>query len=191
MSKIRNNPRKKICFGDGREIFSSEAWLNLTGKSTQIYILLCFRKVLKILKIEGNTYYQIKNNGKIEFTYKVAKEKYGISNDQFRRGIDQLVKHGFIRVKPGYPLKYEIVDDWREYDPKDPDKFKRRKTTVLTRNKKLTENEKRERVNRFKKPYPYPKPKPKPLPSPSLSNSNSRDIKPIRRIKKIIRVANL
>lgn len=66
----------------------------------------------------------IKNNGKLEFTYQEAKDKYGISNQKFQRAIADLVGKGFIditkRCGDSYnePNLYGISERWRLYGDK-------------------------------------------------------------------------
>jgi hypothetical protein len=65
--------------------------------------------------------YVVANNGEITFTYKEARDKYGLSAGQFKRAIDDLVRVGFIDVtKSGYGLHkdvslYSLSDRWRSF----------------------------------------------------------------------------
>ena len=63
----------------------------------------------------------IANNGEIQFTYKEAKLKWGISYSKFTRAIDEVIRVGLIDItKTGNGLQkdvtlYAISDRWEKY----------------------------------------------------------------------------
>jgi hypothetical protein len=63
----------------------------------------------------------IANNGEIQFTYKEAWEKWGISSNKFTRAIDELIRVGLIDItKSGFGLRkdesrYAISDRWENF----------------------------------------------------------------------------
>jgi len=65
--------------------------------------------------------YYIANNGEIQFTYKEAIEKWGITGPTFTKAIDQLMGVGLIDItKAGSGLhrdasRYALSDRWKDY----------------------------------------------------------------------------
>ena len=145
-------PSKRIILENGRKLFQSKAYLSLTGKAAQVLgILWCRRKMTQVPMGYGRQKeWIIGNNSHIVFTYKKADEKYAISNNQYNRALDQLVNRGFINIKPGYPLKFELIDNWLDYGT---DNFKpgKRHKTPLPFKKPRTFEEKMEFYSRFEK----------------------------------------
>jgi len=81
---------------------------------------------------QGKKQWCIINNGEIVFTYKEAKDKYGISYGAFRNAIDELREKGFIDIsESGAGLYksanlYSISDRWKLYGTADYGKPKPR-----------------------------------------------------------------
>ena len=125
--------KESVYLENGRVLYRSKAYMSLTGKAPHIFsVLLCKRQVEDINRGKRSKGKRmiIKNNGEIVFIYKEA-NSYGISDFQFNKGIDQLVKYGFINVAPGFPLKFEFIENWKDFGC---DKFKpgkRVKTNLL------------------------------------------------------------
>lgn len=109
-----------------RELIFSQAVQELTGLSLRVYLIFLTKRVMKPYqgskqKRSGKGKYYIENQNEIQFTYREAKEKYGISRSAFRDAIDQLVRVGLIDIsKQGSGLHrdvtlYGISDRWRLY----------------------------------------------------------------------------
>jgi len=149
----RYNPNKAIVIEFGIDMFKSRAWLDLTGRSKDVYcLLLCRRQGERRKKMVGTRMKNVwtcTNNGKIYFTYEEAKKEFGISKGQFRRAIDQLVEHGLLKVTPGFVLKFGFVENWREYNLRREDKIKRRKYTATQRKNNISGAERAKLVERF------------------------------------------
>ncbi len=80
-------------------LVKSPAWLTLTGRSAHVYLIFLTKR--QMAKVKGRKpgkgdRWMVTNNGRITFTYREAKDKYGISERQFKFAIDQLVEHGII-----------------------------------------------------------------------------------------------
>jgi DNA-binding PadR family transcriptional regulator len=113
--------------GCGKVVFDktmlvSPVWLSLSGIADKVYCLFRCRCVYgRIGGKRGNRTYEHINNGKLEFTYIEAKEKYGIKAGRFVRAIDELVEKGFLDVtEPGggvhkFKTLYGISERWRNY----------------------------------------------------------------------------
>jgi len=100
----------------------SPAFLSLTGKAP--HVLLIFQTKLQMALLsrrKAKEQWTIANNGELVFTYEEAQAKYGLSQGQFRRAIDQLVEHGFIDIEEQgsglykMPSRYGISERWRAY----------------------------------------------------------------------------
>jgi hypothetical protein len=115
-SKAMNAPKPGVRLP--YQLESSEAFLSLTGKAPQVLLLLMRRRRMSRVGRRG---WIITNNGEIEFTYKEALDRYGITHGQFRRAIDQLVAHGFIDVTETggayrrHKSKFPLIENWRNY----------------------------------------------------------------------------
>ena len=111
--------RSKNMFID-KKLPISMAWLSLTGKSQDVYLILLMRRKVKPVgkKKKGNRVkWVIANNGEIIFTYGEAK-KLGMSDGVFRRAINQLRDRGFIEYETeSYqaPNLFTLLDDWKSY----------------------------------------------------------------------------
>ena len=110
-----------------RDMFSSPAYLSLSGKSIQVLMLFhCKKQVESPPKGTKpvDWHWPIINNGKITFTYAEA-DQLGISNRQFAHAINQLHDRGFINVKqPGGGVNksaslYEITFRWKRWGKED------------------------------------------------------------------------
>ena len=148
----KKNKKEGIYVEYGRELFKSKAYISLTGKSTQVYGILLSRRQLENInrgKSGKRPFWVIKNNGKIVFKYEEA-ELLGISKTQFRHAIDQLVNRGFIRIIPGYPLNFELIDNWKNYGTEKFEPVRRDKMSTLFEKPKTIE-EKMKFYKRFKR----------------------------------------
>lgn len=110
-----------MCFERG--VLKSKAFQELTGKAVHmLFIFLSMRQLTRKPRARKGRResWQITNNGKIVFPYRDG-EEYGITPDQFRRGLDQLIDKGFIDVSHqgggllGDVSKYAICERWRKY----------------------------------------------------------------------------
>ncbi len=102
-----------------QDLIKSEAFLNLSRKSTQVYLLLRCKCQVKPIKGKQKKY-TIINNGELIFTYSEAKDKYHLSSGQFKRAIDQLTEFGFIQIKSVGGLNntsntYKLLENWKNY----------------------------------------------------------------------------
>ena len=108
----------------------SRAFLTLSGKAPQVYMLFLSKRQLKRLSKDKDPI--IVNNGEIVFTYDEA-EDYGIDRQAFLRALDQLIEHGFIDIaKTGAGLYksstfYSISERWREFGTADFERRERKK----------------------------------------------------------------
>jgi hypothetical protein len=115
---------------------SSEAFLSLTGKAPHVLLLLMRRR--KVSRV-GRGDWVITNNGELEFTYKEALDRYGITDGQFRRAIDQLVARGFIDVTETggayrrHKSKFALIENWGDYGTEDFKPGKARKPDPVKR----------------------------------------------------------
>jgi len=108
-----------------RALITSKAFLSLkTAAACQV--LMIFLSKCKWEKVQTrpgsrDKEWRIANNGQIQFTYKEAEQKYGLSSGKFRRAIDRLVAVGFLDItKSGFGLQrdvslYAISDRWEKY----------------------------------------------------------------------------
>jgi len=102
-----------------KDLLTSRAWLDLGGISPQVYFL--FRLRCQVQKPKGLRTWTITNNGRITFTYREARKKFGLTAPRFRRAIDDLIDHGFLSVKASgmgvhkVETYYEICDRWKSW----------------------------------------------------------------------------
>ncbi len=122
-----------------RRVITSTAFLSLrTATACQVYLI--FRGKCRLEKVQArpgsrDKTYVIANNGKIQFTYKEAFEKYGISAKRFTKAIDELVCVGLIDIAhSGFGLQkdvtlYAISDRWERFGTPEFEKAQRAKRT--------------------------------------------------------------
>jgi hypothetical protein len=102
----------------------SKAWLSLkTAAACQVYMI--FRTKCQWKPFEGKRKYKnnyiLANQGEIQFTYKEAEEKWGISQSKFTRAIDEVIRVGLIDIAhSGFGLQkdatlYAISDRWEKF----------------------------------------------------------------------------
>jgi hypothetical protein len=119
-----------------REVFTSRAWLSLTGVAAQVYTLFLLRRRMEKQGRRGGGQWVCANNGEIVFTYREAETKYGISQPRFLRAIDALIEHGFLDIaSPGkavakVPTLYTISERWRDYGKPSFKKASRKKVKM-------------------------------------------------------------
>jgi hypothetical protein len=111
------------------ELIKSPAYREIGTPADARLVLALFylrRRIKKIEVIDKETGHkflkpEVVNNGQIVFTYREAKEKYGIPQTTFSRCLDKLVEVGFLDVAEapdrinGTPTKWYISDRWRYY----------------------------------------------------------------------------
>ena len=105
-----------------RELLESHTYDSLSNTSKIVLAKFFLKRQTK--KIKGrnrcNTW-PITNNGKIEFTYLEAEEKWGISKKRFAKALKELVRKGVIDVVylgGAYQRdrsKFAISDRWKKY----------------------------------------------------------------------------
>ena len=109
-----------------REVIMSDAFRKLSGTAIRVYLFFLNKRVMKPFeggksKRTSKGKYYIENNGEIQFTYREAQERYGISRGVFRTAIDQLVEVGLIDIaKSSSGLHrevalYGISERWKLY----------------------------------------------------------------------------
>lgn len=87
----------KAIFLDPR-ILRSTAFRELKNHSVKVLLWFLAKRVVKTYPdSKGNKNFRIKNNGKINFTYKEA-ERNGLSGRQFRDALDDLIAKGFLEI---------------------------------------------------------------------------------------------
>nr|BDD46984.1 hypothetical protein 2 [Desulfobacteraceae bacterium] len=113
-----------------KEILESQAYRSLSKIAMLLYQDFLAKRIMKQIKSNKKKVWVIENNGHIIFPYAEAEER-GYSRDQFRNGIDELQRKGFIDIthqgkggrKPakgtGDVSRYWIDDRWREYGTDD------------------------------------------------------------------------
>ena len=113
-----------------RDLINSKAYMSLKGKSAPVLgIIMCRRKFDRQKhKIRGKSILTFINNGKIKLVYQEMKKKYGISNYQFSRAIDELCDYGFTDVNSvynetiqRYEINFTLLHNYKDYGS---DKFK-------------------------------------------------------------------
>ena len=111
------------------KLIASKAWLSLQNvTAVQVYCIL----TSQIVKLKANgkkarkgrkQEYVCPNERNLKFTYKQAKDIYGIGQTRFTRAIDDLIKHGLLDiVKPGNAATRELTvyglsRRWVNYGP--------------------------------------------------------------------------
>jgi len=108
-----------------REMITSQAFLSLrTAAACQVFMIFlnkCRWQNVQIRPGSRDKAFIIVNNGGIQFSYREAKEKYGISSGRFTKALDELIRVGLIAIAhSGYGLKkdctlYAISERWRKY----------------------------------------------------------------------------
>jgi len=107
-----------------RSVITSKAFLDLkTAAACQVFMIFLYKRQWK--PIEGSAKrskeYYLANQGEIQFSYKEALEKWGITQKKFAKGIDEVVRVGLIDItKSGFGLQkdkslYAISDRWEKF----------------------------------------------------------------------------
>lgn len=101
-------------------LFNSQAFRKLKRVShVTLMRFLQKRKMKEIKKNKRTNAWQITNNGEIVFTYKEALS-LGLSRNQFRDAIDDLIAKGFLEVTyqgagQGDSSTYKLCERWQAY----------------------------------------------------------------------------
>ena len=105
-----------------RRLIASQAYGALrTATAHRVLAIFWTKRQMIKMGRAGKKRWEISNNDEIEFTYKEAEHKYGISNSAFRNAIDELRDKGFLDIaESGAGLykstnKYTLSDRWRLY----------------------------------------------------------------------------
>lgn len=116
-----------------KRLLKSKAYRSLrTPTSYFVFGIFMTKRQMTQVGRSGKRLWVITNNGEIKFTYKEAKEKYGVSYGAFRQAIDELRDKGFIDVaESGAGLYksanlYSISDRWKLYGTPEYEKPKPR-----------------------------------------------------------------
>lgn len=107
-----------------RKQITSEAFRSLkTAAACQVFMIFLYKCQWK--PIEGSAKrskeYYLANQGEIQFTYKEALGKWGITQKQFTKAIDEVIRVGLIDItKLGFGLQkdkslYAISDRWEKF----------------------------------------------------------------------------
>ena len=141
--KYRRKRSKDFYFP--RDIILSKAWRTLADNraATAMFVYMIFRNkmVMKPItgaraKSKGKGSYYCENVDSIQFTYREALRKYGLTFPRFKRAIDWLVKVGLIDIiQQGSGLYreislYGISERWRDYGKPEFRVQKRKKRIV-------------------------------------------------------------
>jgi len=103
-----------------QDLVKSPAWLHLNGPAVHVYLL--FRTKCQIGRLPGKSGKRDRvflNQGRIQFTYREARERWGFTGSRFRRGLDDLIAHGFLDVAASgmgvhkVVTLYAISERWR------------------------------------------------------------------------------
>ncbi len=111
------------------EIVTSPAFMALTGKAPQVLLLLYCKRMIRKMKVSGKPgkrkkEYVTMNALDLRLTYAEARQ-WGLSEGQFKRARDQLVRVGFVDIieagggMAGNAAKYGESDRWRRYGEPD------------------------------------------------------------------------
>lgn len=103
------------------KFIESDVWINTGGIAKAVYELFKTKctYIEKKGKVRGR--WVQTNNGELQFTYKEALTKYGISRPRFARAIDELLARGFIDIaQSGQGIYkattlYGISERWVDY----------------------------------------------------------------------------
>lgn len=130
MTYINQFKNDVIVITDARKMIKSEAFKDMSsrkngGVGIRVYLIfLTFRRIKKVGK-KGHERVDVINKRELNFTYKTAVEKYGISTNQFTGAIDLLIEYGFLDIVQSsagmQKIKsiYGLSERWRRYGKKD------------------------------------------------------------------------
>ena len=121
--QIFRKKKKNSIFLPRSIIIDSNLFWSMPKTAIRVYMIFKGKCVVEKVNAKSGreSGWMIKNNGKIKFSYKEAKEKYGISCGSFAKAIDSLIEKGFIDLdhqgsgtQDDYNL-YAISDRWKSY----------------------------------------------------------------------------
>lgn len=123
-----------------KNMLQSNAFMSLTNP-TAMKVLMLFMSRRQFEKVGSGKRqrWAIKNNGEIEFTYKEAQSRWGISSSSFKRAIAELVNKGFIDIAETgmgvHKVKnlYAISNRWKDYGTPDFESPKQRAKGPINR----------------------------------------------------------
>jgi len=141
---LKANPGVPLVYGPDideriffeRSLLDSPAFRKLSRGALLLYLDFLGKRTME--KDRTTKRWYIKNNGEIVYPYSEAKSK-GMSGDQFRDWIDELIEHGLLGIahqgqggrKPqngkGDVSKYFISNNWKNYGSDDFKPERRRK----------------------------------------------------------------
>lgn len=119
-----------------RELINSKAYLALKGISPQLLLLFYGRRRMERIGRRGRKKWVCTNAAEIAFTYSEAKDRFGITNSRFTRGIDNLVDKGFIDIEHHGGTHnhdktiYAISNRWKKYGEPDFKTSERQKDPI-------------------------------------------------------------
>ena len=139
-------------------MLQSDLYWKLPKSAQHIYWLIRGRSKGSFLKRKkGHKEWMRSNDGEIEFTYREAHKKFGISQASFTIGISILVEWGFIFIGhagggyEGDSSKYGLSDQWRNYGT---DKFNVTPRKKDSRKLSFTKENWEQRTGRTRKSIP-------------------------------------
>ena len=106
-----------------REMSESKAFINLKGFAPQLLILILAKRHFELQGRKGKEKRVCTNSDSICFTYIEAQKKHGVSKPRFTRGIEDLLRKGFITIihrGGGYQQDktiYGLSDNWLIWFP--------------------------------------------------------------------------
>jgi hypothetical protein len=142
-----------------KKMVRSKAWLSLKGVAPQMYLIFRTKCRMEKTKFGKREEWVILNNGEITFTYREAKQNFGITSSRFARGLDELIGKGFIDIiETGQGIhrlttKYAISERWRKYNTDEFVTIKREKGHFKPGFQKKSKSHKRELSSRTNASY--------------------------------------
>ena len=119
-AKTKKRRSNVICID--RDMIYSSAFFSLSRRALQVlFVFLGKRQMGKMSIGKRKEVWKCINNGEIVFTYREAKEKYGITYGAFSRAIDDLVEKVFLDIaRQGIgwarvSTLYFLSERWRNY----------------------------------------------------------------------------
>jgi len=102
-------------------VLNSQALTSLAGGAVILYLHFLMKRQM-VKTPNKRQQWQIANNGKIVFTYAMAKKELGMHASRFMRSLDKLIEHGLIDIeysgsgsRKGDCSLYSISNRWELY----------------------------------------------------------------------------
>ncbi len=108
-----------------KQLFQSQAFRSLRTPTAHVVLAQFWTKRQMMKTGYRRKQWEIANNGEITFTYREAKNKWGISASAFRTALDELRDKGFLDIaRSGVGVhkatnEYTVSDRWKHYGTSD------------------------------------------------------------------------